>query len=78
VSNDDGGSGGDDEGGGGGGGVTDTGRAVCAYTLIVWSLQTAGAIGISCPARPSTSLSWLLIVTTLFSRSVRKWTHIRM
>jgi len=85
VSDDDGGSGGEFEGacdgdgggGGGGGGVETTGRPARALSFIVRSPRAAGAIGISCPARPSTSLSRLLILTTPSSRSVRKSTHFR-
>ena len=66
-----------DGGGGGGGGVETTGHPARAQSLIMRSLRAAGAIGISCPACPSTSPSRLLILTTPSSRSVRKSTHFR-
>ena len=44
---------------------------------MVRSPRAAATNGISCPARPSTSLPWLLILTTPSSRSVRESTQFR-
>ena len=52
-----GGDGGDEWADGGGGRVDNIGHTACAKSHIVRSPWAAGTNGISCPARPSTSLS---------------------